>query len=259
MTIRLYTGFGSCTRGSTVLREELQRHLVDEVETIGDNEIRHSNDWMHKTTALFFSGKSVGEFKYALKADGLAKIRGGVFAGQFNYVGICAGAAFAASEIYYTMKLQEHEKPYLKSSEGLGFFHGCAIGPVAMFTPAFTGLSDNLSLIPIFRHATGKTHKAVYWGGPALLPYPGGNCGSVQAISVVPKAGLPMSVRLRYGQGDVTLCSYHPEMTSQNLAYWTDTKNLPMPESQRLAEIGKAIDPHSFQNFLVDAGFTLKR
>jgi glutamine amidotransferase-like uncharacterized protein len=253
VTIRVYVGTGTSRNGSPLLIEELSKYAEYDVAGIDENEMRESKGWKTETTTLIFAGQSVGQFKKALGDDVLETIQRQVYEGAFNYIGICAGAAFGSEQIKYRIKAVHSEEDIRIANTGLGFFNGLATGPCRSVSPLpFSGGSENLHLITLRSLTDGRSFNAFHWGGPALIP-----TGSIQQdqgkiLSCLQNDGTPMSLQLKFGKGRVTLCSFHPEIHSGNIHRWAEARFLPVEESNRLAVLAERLDGTAFKRFLKD-------
>ncbi len=256
MIVRVYTGGGSSSYGTPLLMEELARHLNADVAGITQDEINHSDQWKKETALLVFAGKSVTGFKAALTLKSLQNIKGMVAEGAFDYMGICAGKAFASEEIYYLMQNPvSPSKGKWISNTGLGFFNGLAIGPHRAITKSpFVGGSEDLALVTLHNIKDGSSHKSVYWGGPDSLPFSSADTDSVKIISTLQGSGTPMSLRLKFGQGNVFLCSHHPEITGNNIGRWADARMISPSERTRLDGIAAQLDGCAMKHFLIGCG-----
>lgn len=251
MIIRVYTGTGTSRNGAPLLVEELSKSLDADVSGIHEDEMRGSDQWKKETSTLVFAGQSVRGFKKALGDDVIQGIQDLVRQGAFDYIGICAGAAFASAQIKYRVKefpLWEEKKI---QNNGLAFFNGLATGPCRSITPLpFSGGSENLHLITLRSLTDGKSFNAFHWGGPALIPM---SQNDGRMTSCLSGDSTPMSLRLAYGQGHATIFSYHPEIHAGNIGRWADARFLPNDEILRLETLAAKLDGTAFTRFLNDA------
>lgn len=255
MSVRVYVGSGTSKNGAPLLVEELSRHLDVDVSGINEHEMRGSNFWLQETSVLVFAGQSVGRFKEALGEDIMAKIKAGVHDGAFDYIGICAGAAFASAKIKYRMKPIVQDKDIIIQNTGLSMFNGLASGPCRSVSPLpFSGGSENLKLITLLDTANYKPYNVFHWGGPALIPLEPIPSSMGRTLSILKSDGTPMSLHLKFGQGKITLCSFHPEIHAGNIHRWAETRFLPDYEAERLQSLASKLDGTAFHRFLADAG-----
>lgn len=258
MTIRVYTGTGTSKYGSPLLIEELEKHLDCDVSGINEHEMRGSSKWESETSTLIFAGQSVGEFKKALGNDVLNKICNNIHEGAFDYIGICAGAAFASANIKYRMKNSQTAQTYNITNTGLALFHGLATGPAKSVSPLpFSGGSENLKLIRLYDTNDFSTFNAFHWGGPALIPYERAPLTERRALSYLfndlSDQRTPMSLQTQFGNGRVSLYSYHPEIHEGNINRWAQSHMLSLSESRRLDYQARLLDGTAFDRFLRDS------
>lgn len=251
--IRVYNGPGSCHTGTSILIDAFKRHVALPVSGINDVEMKTSRDWLTHTSFLCFGGKSAGTFKATLGTEVLERIKTAIYKGTFHYIGICAGAAFAATQIKYRMR--EDERNYRLENTGLGLFDGLAHGPIRNITERpFVGDTQDLKLIEIYDPTAQTQSKAIYIGGPGLYPLNRQSARHVTPLSYLQGTNVPLSVTLRHGDGRVTLCSYHPEMSAENIYRWALPAAPNAQETHRLQQLLKELDGKSFERFLVSAG-----
>lgn len=255
MTIRVYTGRGTSRNGSPLLIEELSAHLRLPVSGIDQNEMRGSVAWESETTVLIFAGQSVGEFKAALGEDVMGRIQRGIFSGAFDYIGICAGVAFASSHIKYRMKPVNPTDPDIKiQNTGLSIHYGLATGPCRSVSPLpFSGGAENLSLIRLRSPNDHNGYNAFFWGGPAIIPMESSSPQNRKMLAFLESDGTPLAVRNKFGEGNVSLFSFHPEINMNNIGRWAETRFLPEQESRRLEILASQLDGTAFRRFLNDA------
>jgi len=256
MTIRVYTGHGTSRNGSPLLIEELSKHLRIEVAGIDQHEMRDSRLWEKETTMLVFAGQSVGQFKAALGEDVMERIRRCIHSGAFDYTGICAGVAFALSHIKYRMKPVNPQHPDIKiQNTGLSLHYGLATGPCRSVSPLpFSGNSENLFLIRLRSGQDYKGYNAFFWGGPAIIPMEAPAPQERKLLAYLQKDGTPLAVRSKFGEGNVSLFSFHPEINPGNIGRWAETRFLPQEEALRLEALAAQLDGTAFTRFLNDAG-----
>ena len=258
MTIRVYTGRGTARKGSPLLVHELQKHGQD-AWGIDHNEMLTSSDWKKNTSMLIFAGQSVREFKAALGEEILSDIQHLVHEGAFDYTGICAGAAFASAQIKYRVIDFPNTIEKKITNTGLGFFNGLATGPSKSITPLpFSGGSENLLLIRVRSIEDQRSFYAFHWGGPALIPLAPIRNDEGRILSTLYDDGTPLSYRLKYGQGNVTIYSYHPEINAKNIHRWAETRLMTGDEAERLERLAHKMDDTAFERFLDETGIVPK-
>lgn len=251
MTIRVYTGAGTARKGSPLLVEELRKHVCKEAWGIDHNEMLNSDEWKKNTSTLIFAGQSVRSFKAALGEKILSDIHNHVQEGAFDYIGICAGAAFASSQIKYRVIDYPETTEKKITNTGLGFFNGLATGPSKSITPLpFSGGSENLLLIQVRSMTDQRSYHTFHWGGPALIPLQPISKDEGRILSTLHNDGTPLSYRLKYGQGNVTIYSYHPEINADNIHRWAEVRLMTSDEAKRLERLAAKIDGTAFRRFL---------
>lgn len=256
MLTRVYTGRGTSRKGAPLLVEELSKHGIT-VECIDHDEMRTGKEWKKETSTLIIAGQSVRGFKKAMGPDVLQDIQNLVGEGAFDYVGICAGAAFALSHIKY--RVIEHPLWTEQKIEntGLSFMYGLATGPSqSVSNLPFSGRTENLHLITVKNMINLKSFDVFHWGGPTIIPLETPRQGRI--LSCLQSDGTPMSYRLKYGQGDVTLYSFHPEINAENIERWANIhdmeKEVRVAEKARLEQLASKIDGTAFRYFLEETG-----
>lgn len=267
MTVRVYTGYGTSRTGSPLMVEELARAGID-VHAIEHNEMRAGQQWKKETSMLIFAGQSVRKFKEALGEDVLREIQRLVFEGAIDYTGACAGAALGSADIKYRVKeikYRPSEGPVWQvekiQNTGLGFFNGLATGPCRSVSKLpFSGQSENLHLIALRSATSSKNYHAFHWGGPALIAT--GKHEQGRILSYLESDRTAMSCRLKYGQGNVTLYSFHPEINAQNVLRWANVqhmdKEIRVEETRRLEFLASKLDGTAFSHFLEETGLKLR-
>ena len=254
MTVRVYTGIGTSQFGAPLLVKELQKHLDVPVSGINSEEMRTTTGWREQTTTLIFAGQSVGQFKEALGGDVMQAIKDDIFRGRYDYIGICAGAAFAADKIKYRIRNALTQEPETIENTGLSLFFGMASGPArAVSEVPFSGRTENLHFIRLKK--PGRAGSAVFhWGGPALIPYRRMREDEGRLLSYLNDEKTAMSYHVRYGDGNVYLYSYHPEIHAENVHAWAQTRELDNMEARRIISSARELDAHAFEQFLTETG-----
>lgn len=116
------------------------------------------------------------------------------------YIGVCAGAYFAADLIRWEGRLVEYD---------LDLFDGTAEGPIDVIEPWRGWRMTSLDLVPHEIHAGASTQQALYWGGPALHPATGGRSTELARYRAT---GETAALTFGYGQGQVLLMGCHLEL-----------------------------------------------
>lgn len=257
MTIRVYTGTGTSRNGAPLLVDRLSEHLSTPVSGIKEDEMRGSRTWERETTTLIFPGQSVGQFKEALGPDVQERIRQCVYTGAFDYIGICAGVAFASSQIKYRMAvIKPHDRPLIQTT-GLGLFNALATGPCqSISTEPYTGGLENLALIRLRRPENKKSYNAFFWGGPAIVPMEKIPPEKGGLLAYLEKDGTPLAIRTQYGRGNISLFSFHPEINADNIGRWAGIDTLSNTASLHIKSLAQQLDGTAFDIFLEDSGLS---
>lgn len=151
---------------------------------------------------VYFPGGYAYDYKRKLTAAGERHLREHVAAGG-GYVGICAGAFYAATRVDW----EGGSYPYT-----LGLFKGRAYGALSQIKawPDYT--LTTISLNP--RHDANAGLPAhfttLYFGGPAFYPDPDENVDTLATWDQFNEH--PAIIALQYGQGRVLLVGPHPEI-----------------------------------------------
>ncbi len=175
---------------------------------------------------LLVPGGWVADYRTVLGEAGAARIRRFVETGG-GYLGICAGAFFAADRIVW--KGEELACP-------LDLFPGVPRGPIPAIAPwpryALTRIRLDPSH-PVTR-GLGKERTVLYYGGPALVP---GQGARVAVLARSREGGQPAVVAFSRGRGRVLLSGIHPEIRlgpSREAVGWPGTAvEQPDPEGDR--------------------------
>ena len=150
---------------------------------------------------LYMTGGWAVPYNRDLRNEGIAKIRNFVEQGG-GFIGVCAGAFFAADFIYWENKRYE----YL-----LNLFPGSAQGPISEIAPwpRFKLCRINLSKTPHpITIGEPASLESLYYGGP-WFDIPPGFKGDV--IAYYDFNNLPVMLAYEYGQGRVFLTGVHTE------------------------------------------------
>lgn len=216
--IGLYVDYGVWSEGATAIKNMCGAFglTVEEVSAQDLNLGSQSLSGLYKV--FLVPGGYAPYYNQSVNSGGKAKIRDFVSAGG-GYLGICAGAYFAA-DLVQGGDAYGHLEPYDDAAGyDLDLFFGAASGPVfeianfydpvkpyAMTTITYN--SDNSVLTDY--HPAGNSDSVLYYGGPLLDPHPGSSNFEILAwFNVVSK---PALVSCYYGAGRVILSSGHPEI-----------------------------------------------
>lgn len=255
MSVRVYTGTGTSRNGAPLLVDRLSEHLSIPVSGIKEDEMRGSRAWERETTTLIFPGQSVGQFKEALGPDVQERIRQCVYTGAFDYIGICAGVAFASSQIKYRMAMiKPNDRPIIQTN-GLALFNGLAAGPCQSISPLpYSGGLDNLALIRLRRPGLKKSYNAFFWGGPAIIPMEKIPPEKGRLLAHLESDGTPLAIQTKYGEGKISLFSFHPEINADNVGRWAGVDTLSDAASLHIKSLARQLDGTAFDIFLEDSG-----
>ena len=172
---------------------------------------------------LYMTGGWAVPYNRDLRNGGLAKIRNFVVQGG-GFIGVCAGAFFAADYIYWEGKRYEYP---------LNLFPGSAKGPITEIAPwpRFKLCRINLSNTP---HPITKGEPAslesLYYGGP-WFDTPQGFKGAILAYYDFNHR--PVMLAYEYGQGRVFLTGVHTEFEEgdeRDNVRWDNDMNDPESE-----------------------------
>ncbi len=147
-----------------------------------------------------------------------------------RYLGICAGAYYAARSILYA-KGSAYE---VKGPRALGFFPGLAVGPVGAPRPFDPDGFTSPRIGTLRDRDSNILWKSIYWGGPAFAPLTAADTSDIVDILARyedPEAqNSPAIIRCKVGEGRAVLCGVHPEITPsdlENMGYARDRTNHP--------------------------------
>lgn len=196
--IAIYSGEGAYFRSIKAATEMFQWMGADASRITPEEIIGGGLD---DFDVLYMTGGWAVPYNRDLRNGGLAKIRNFVRQGG-GYIGVCAGAFFAADYIYWENKRYEYP---------LDLFPGFAKGPITEIAPwpHFKLCRIHLSKTP---HPITKGEPAslesLYYGGP-WFDIPPGLKADVIAYYDVNR--LPVMLAYEYGQGRVFLTGVHTE------------------------------------------------
>lgn len=120
--------------------------------------------------------------------------RGGAF------VGVCAGAYYAADLIKWQGRFSEYD---------LDLFRGVAEGPIDAIEPWNGWRATDLVLHDHPIHAGEPRHAAVYWGGPSFRLHPDQPATVLASYAATQE---PAAVTFAFGRGQVLLMGCHLEL-----------------------------------------------
>jgi glutamine amidotransferase-like uncharacterized protein len=162
----------------------------------------NSNDLHPRFKVVYFPGGYAYDYKRKLTAAGERHIRELVDAGG-GYVGICAGAFFAATRVDW----EGGSYPYT-----LGLFKGRAFGALSEIASWPDYALTTISLNPRHEVSVGLAgaFTTMYFGGPAFYPDPDEDVDTLATWDEY--NAHPAIITLHYGQGRVLLIGPHPEI-----------------------------------------------
>lgn len=258
-TIRVYNGGGSIRTSVDLMIERLQSTLDADVRPIDASEIRLNMKWAKDADVILFAGATVRGFKKALEEDGLCNLYNSVAEHGLTYAGVCAGANLAVSRdkgsIVYD--IVESGKKKRLEGEGLGFYDGFGKGPIKAIAGnrPHEDTVDDIHIIDVIRVDNRRSHKAVYWSGPLLIPKERGTLnGMFQASAFLKGTEIPLSVVGSHGNGRVVLYAHHPEITAWNWRRWVHAPNPTIFQQAKLNAMDAYLTGESFDGFIQDLG-----
>ena len=177
-----------------------------------------------KVRVLYMPGGWADHYVRDIDANGAAAIERFVARGG-GYIGICAGAYYAAKQIVWAHQTWPYD---------LDLFPGVPTGPITAIAPWPRYATTPITLKaghPIT--SEGPLHRtALYYGGPVLKPRKG---AAVTVLATFDATGDPAMVAFTKGKGRVFLSSVHLEydLTSErdHTAWPENEKGIDDPES----------------------------
>lgn len=163
MRVRVYSGYGTSQLSVGFTLQRFAEFGVSAAPILPDD-IKHSHKWMDETDLLVFTSNSASKFMEALEQRGMDSIQHFIRERGGLYLGICAGAYFAADIIDFS---GQH---LTKRTSGLGFFNVLARGGLndIMGRP-YSGFSDSAAIVEMIDHDSREKFTSLYWGGPRFL------------------------------------------------------------------------------------------
>ncbi len=203
-TIRIYCDAGTHQTSIIAIKNQL-KDLPYKLKTITAGQLLQK-DWEAKTVALIMGGGSCSEWDTSLGQEGIRKIRQYVTNGG-KYLGICAGAYFAAA---YSIFQQQDREDIIKE-RSLGFFPGVASGPL---TTTAHHLSPK-SALAVRIKLLAKSGLCYYLGGCSF-----NTVEEERGIKVLARYKRPYQgnaiVSCQVNKGKAVLCGPHPEFPWDN-------------------------------------------
>lgn len=200
--ILIYHDSGTYQQSIDAIYSQLQQTLTPEarIKLVNSDYLRNKA-WEAKTAALIMGGGMCGEWDKSLQEDGVKKIHDYVFNGG-KYLGICAGAYFAATSSHFSLL----GKLPIEKSRPLRFFQGRAVGPIF---PTADHLSPQAALAAKIDLATVSGH-CYYQGGCLFDIQADSPLTKVIANYAYPYRGAAI-ISCKVGKGQAVLCGLHPE------------------------------------------------
>lgn len=196
--IAVYSGEGAFFRSITASTKMFES-MGTEVEKIYPEEIVEGK--LNDFAILYMTGGWAVPYNRDLRGQGLERIRSFLEAGG-GYIGICAGAFFAADYIFWEGKRYE----YL-----LDIFPGYAKGSIKEIAPWPQHKMCRINI-------SGRTHPitageppsltSMYYGGPWFYISPGAR---IDVLATYDVNGKPAMVAYPFGEGRVFLSGVHTE------------------------------------------------
>ncbi len=198
--VALYSGRG-CWDHSLTAGREMFAWMGLTTETVNAAYI-NAND-LSAFDAVFIPGGDMSLYAIDINAAGKEHIRRFVSGGG-AYIGICGGAYFAASAVYWRGSRLDMTP--------LGIFSGTASGPAndIVAYPAY-----GMCRIDIATHEhpvtapEGDHFQTLYYWGPVLVPNLGATVTVLGRYSAVNQ---PAMIAFEYGAGRVFIIGAHPEI-----------------------------------------------
>jgi glutamine amidotransferase-like uncharacterized protein len=116
------------------------------------------------------------------------------------YVGVCAGAYYAADLIKWQGRFTEYD---------LDLFRGVAEGPIDAIEPWKGWRPTELVLHDHPVHDGERRHTAVYWGGPSFRLHPDQSTTVLASYAATQE---PAAITFPFGRGQVLLMGCHLEL-----------------------------------------------
>ncbi len=255
-TIRVYNGGGSIKTSVALMIERLKSTTDAHIAPIDSHEISSNPNWHKNASHIVFAGTSVRGFKMALGQKGLTHLYNAVAEDGLTYVGVCAGAAFAAQNIVYNV-FEDGQRKKLEN-QGLGFFNGFARGPIkeiAGSRPYENTLAD-IHVVDVRRFDSPATLKAAYWSGPKLIPPEQNGSPDFKVTSFLDGQTVPLSMVGKHGNGSIVLYAFHPEIALWNYRQWIYLPNPTDFERAKMAQMDAHLNGRIFEHFIDDIGLT---
>jgi biotin---protein ligase len=200
--ILIYQDEGTCASSLKAIPTQLQRTLALPFTTkyVNSNYLKTKN-WEVKTFALIMGGGHCSHWETTLGIIGMQKIHHFVAHGG-RYLGICAGAYFAAATSIFHLAGQTQ----ITKTRPIGFFQGTAIGPII-------ATDNHLSLqsaLAVKIDLLSKKGRCYYQGGCVFDITEDTPTTKILARYHKPYQGSAI-ISCSVGQGKAVLTGLHPE------------------------------------------------
>lgn len=200
--ILIYQDEGTCLSSLNAITSQLQKTLEAPFTTklVNSNYLK-TKSWEIKTFALIMGGGHCSYWETALGTSGMLKIHHFVVHGG-RYLGICAGAYFAAATSIFHLAGQSQ----ITKTRPLAFFQGTATGPL---NTTSNHLSPKAALA-IKVDLLSKKGRCYYQGGCSFDITEDSPTTKILARYRTPYQGSAI-IACSLGKGKAVLCGLHPE------------------------------------------------
>ncbi|MCE5294207.1 MAG: BPL-N domain-containing protein [Chlamydiales bacterium] len=212
--ILLYQDEGTCDSSMQAIYNQLQKSIQDSFCTeIVDSTYLKRNSWQDYTFAIVMGGGKCSSWEHSLGTEGMLSIRNFVSKGG-RYLGICAGAYFAATTSIFRPLGQEQ----IIKQRPLAFFAGSAIGPLNASTHH---LSPHAALaVKVDLLSQNIKGHCYYLGGCAFNIHEDTETTRILARFCKPyKTHGSAIISCAFGTGKAVLCGLHPEFFWQKIPH----------------------------------------
>ncbi len=197
--VAIYADSGTWQDGITALRQFLKWKGLS-YKLIYANQLNTDLD-LNQFKIIVFPGGYAGAYNNMLNSMAIGKIRKFIATGH-AYLGICAGAYFAADKIIWQDTVYSYK---------LHLFHGLAIGPIIDLAPwpLYKIAKLEMNLQDSLNRYENLFEYMLYYGGPFFSPTKDFAFDTVATYAI---NGKPAIIRFNYGAGRVVLIGTHPEI-----------------------------------------------
>lgn len=194
--VAVYADRGVWDDGKTAIIQML-RYYNEQVDTISASQINSSP--LSSYDVLVIPGGWAVNYRRSLSFTGLQNIRNFISGGGV-YVGICAGAYFAADSIVWNGRVYDYP---------LDIFQGYAIGAIDSIASWPGYAMTHITLKDSWRDPSAdSTQYVLYYGGPYFESY-GTTFDTAGMYDGINEPGI---IVFTYGNGKVILSGVHPEI-----------------------------------------------